>query len=498
MRASGILMHISSLPGPGGIGSMGRQARQFVDFLHRAKQRYWQILPLSPTGYGDSPYQSFSVFAGNPYLIDLERLEEQGLLRQSEIDEVVWSSAEDRVDYGILYENRRKVLYKAYERFLGIPNRDFTQFVQTRKDDWLGDYALFMALKEKFGGKDWQTWPEDIRLRQFDAMARCRDELKYQVVFQYFLQYKFFEQWNALRAYAARKQVQIIGDVPIYVPLDSADVWANYELFQLDEERRPRMVAGCPPDAFTADGQLWGNPLYDWERMKKSGYAWWIRRLRAASGMYDVIRLDHFRGFESYWAVPSGEKTARNGSWLPGPGQDFVQAMQKALPDLRFIAEDLGFLTEEVHKLQEASGWPGMKVLEFAFDSREPSNYLPHRYERHSVCYTGTHDNMTLCQWMEEARPEDLDYARRYLGLNEEEGYTWGMLRGGMSSVSDLFVAQMQDYLELPGSARMNLPGTCSPDNWSWRALEGAITPDLADRIAEMTQMYGRAEDNRA
>lgn len=297
MRASGILMHVTSLPGPNGIGAMGKPAHRFVDFLEQAGQKYWQVLPLSPTGYGDSPYQSFSAFAGNHYLIDLELLVDEGLLRREEVEAVSWSGQEDRVDYGILYENRGPVLYKAYERFLGMPNRAFHQFIQ-RQQDWLQDYALFMALKEEFQGKPWQEWPDGLRLRQPEEMAAYREKLKYKIAFQYFLQFKFFEQWDRLHRYAKSKGVRVIGDVPIYVPLDSADVWSNCQLFQLDEDRKPRLVAGVPPDAFTADGQLWGNPLYDWEKLRATGYAWWLHRLRAAGRMYDVVRLDHFRGLD--------------------------------------------------------------------------------------------------------------------------------------------------------------------------------------------------------
>ena len=491
MRASGILMHVTSLPGPNGVGTMGKEACRFLDFLERAGQRYWQILPLSPTGYGDSPYQALSAFAGNPYLIDLEMLVDEGLLRREEVDGVSWSREDGRVDYGILYENRGSILYQAYERVLGIPNRAFQQFIQ-RQQDWLQDYALFMALKEEFQGKPWQEWPDGLRLRQPEAMSAYRERLKYKIAFQYFLQFKFFEQWGKLRAYAQSKQIRIIGDVPIYVPLDSADVWSNSRLFQLDEARRPKLVAGVPPDAFTADGQLWGNPLYDWDVMKESGYAWWLRRLDAAAGMYDVVRLDHFRGFESYWAVPAEDETARNGSWLPGPGWDFIRTIQEKLPALEVIAEDLGYLTPEVRKLQKDSGYPGMKVLEFAFDSREPSDYQPHRYTRNSVCYTGTHDNQTMSQWLQEANPEDVAYAKRYMGLHEEEGYVWGMIRGGMSSVADLFVAQMQDYLELGAEGRMNFPGTLTNKNWTWRAQNDMITNTLADRIRELTRMFER------
>lgn len=490
MRASGILMHISSLPGPNGIGTMGKEAYGFVDFLHKAGQKYWQILPLNPTGYGDSPYQAFSTFAGNHYLIDLESLVQEGLLRREEVDSVTWSQEPDRVSFGVLFENRSRVLYRAYERFIGMPNQAFQQFLQERQS-WLRDYGLFMALKEEFPG-DWLSWPEGLRLRREDTLGEYREKLKYKIVFQYFLQFKFAEQWQRLRTYANTRGIQIIGDVPIYVPLDSADVWANYELFQLDAERRPELVAGVPPDGFTADGQLWGNPLYNWDFLRATGYDWWLRRLSSAASMYDVVRLDHFRGFESYWAVPYGESTARNGHWVKGPGWDFIRTVKERLPGLAFIAEDLGYLTEEVRQLQAASGYPGMKVLEFAFGSGEPSAYLPHCHIPDSVCYTGTHDNQTLRQWFDEATPETMAYAKAYMGLNEEEGCVWGTIRTGMSSVCDLFVAQMQDYLELGAQGRMNFPGTLSNNNWTWRAEDGMIKDELADKIYAITKRFGR------
>ncbi len=489
MRTSGILMHISSLPGPYGIGSMGKSAYDFVDFLCDAGQRYWQILPLSPTGYGDSPYQSFSTFAGNHYLIDLDTLIAEGLLEREEAEEVSWSQSPDRVDYGCLYSQRSRLLKKAFGRFQ--PGADFDAFVEANQD-WLPDYALFMTLKENARGKEWQNWSMSLMLRLPEVLAGCRQLYSQQIRFQYFLQYTFFRQWSALRAYANDKGIRIIGDVPIYVPLDSADVWANPGLFQLTPSCRPILVAGCPPDSFSADGQLWGNPLYSWDRMKETGYAWWIRRLAAAAKMYDVVRLDHFRGFESYWAVPYGDKNATGGSWHPGPGMDLLRAIRQALPDLEMIAEDLGYVTKEVRDLQLASGYPGMKVLQFAFDSREEGNYLPHLYPTHSVCYSGTHDNLTVAQWLREALPQDIEAARAYLGLNREEGYVWGMLRGCMSSVSDLCVVQMQDWLGLGREARMNFPGTLSANNWTWRAGEGFLTEALAKKIRSMTERYGR------
>jgi len=354
------------------------------------------------------------------------------------------------------------------------------------------DYALFMVLKEQHGGIPWQQWEEALMLRRSDTLAQCMAAHDDQIRFHCFLQYEFFKQWNALHTYANRQGVQIIGDVPIYVPLDSADVWANPNLFQLDEDCCVKAVAGCPPDSFTADGQLWGNPLYDWDRMKEDGYAWWIRRLAAATKLYDVVRLDHFRGFESYWSVPAGEKTAVNGHWQKGPGIEFIRAVQNALPTSRLIAEDLGFVTPEVRKLQEDSGYPGMKVIQFGFDSREAGDYLPHAYPENSVCYLGTHDNVTMVQWFADASAEDVAAAKAYLGLNEEEGYVRGMIRGCMASASKLCVIQMQDYLELGAEARMNFPGTLSGDNWTWRAVNGFLTAGLAKRILETTNRYGR------
>lgn len=489
MRESGILMHLSSLPGPYGIGTMGRSAYEFVDFLDRAGQSCWQILPLSPTGYGDSPYQSFSSWAGNHYLIDLDTLAGEGLLEPQEIAAHSWGDDPGRVDYGALYRSRLQLLRLAYHRFRPTP--EFQKYVADNAL-WLADYVLFMALKWKFDGRPWLEWPEALRRHDPAATAEQYRELSEETHFHAFLQFQFHRQWQALRAYAAGKGIRIIGDVPIYVPLDSADVWAEPELFQLDGSRRPTVVAGCPPDAFTADGQLWGNPIYDWDKMAQTGYDWWIRRLSAAAEKFDVVRLDHFRGFESYWAVKAGEKTARDGCWCPGPGLAFIRAIQKALPGLDFIAEDLGYVTREVRRLQLDSGYPGMKVMEFAFDSREESDYLPHLYPACSVCYTGTHDNVTLRQWFDEASPEDVAYAKRYLGLNDEEGYVRGMIRGAMGSVSQLCVVQMQDYLELGASSRMNFPGTLSPSNWTWRAKPGFDSQALAAQIREITKLYGR------
>ena len=490
MRKSGILMHLTSLPGPYGVGSMGKCAYDFVDFLVAAGQTFWQILPLNPTGYGDSPYQSFSTFAGNHYLIDLDTLAREGLLLPDELLAVNWGNGE-RVDFGLLYNQRIRLLKIAHSRF--AETQDYLDFVRDNSL-WLEDYALFMAIKEHFHGRDWQSWSVSLLMRLPPVMDAYREELRDAIRFQYFLQYEFFKQWKALRSYANSRGIKIIGDVPIYVPLDSADVWANPELFQLDAARRPKLVAGCPPDSFSADGQLWGNPLYNWDMMATERYRWWISRMRAAARMYEVVRFDHFRGFESYWAIPSGDKTAAFGSWKKGPGMDFVGAIKRALPDLPIIAEDLGFVTPEVKRLLSDSGYPGMKVMEFAFDTREPSakDYLPHCYSENSVVYSGTHDNLTLKQWFDEAAPEDIEAAVSYLGLNESEGYVWGMIRGAMGSVSRLCVIQMQDYLEIGGEGRMNHPGTLTSANWTWRAKPGFATKELAQKIRTTTERYGR------
>ena len=492
-RSSGILMPISSLPSPHGIGTLGAEARKFVDFLADAGQSWWQILPVGPTSYGDSPYQSFSAYAGNPYLIDLDLLCEDGLLTPAEVNAVSWGTDPARVDYSAIYNGRFPLLHLAMERGWER-DADKVKAFSEENDAWLPDYALFMALKRHFGMNAWTEWPdEDIRLRRPEAVARYREELADDIRLFTYIQYLFFRQWEALRAYAHEKGIGIIGDLPIYVAMDSADVWADPRAFQLDERNVPAEVAGVPPDYFTADGQLWGNPLYDWDAMKADGYTWWIRRIAGASRLYDILRIDHFRGLESYWAVPYGETTAKVGRWVKGPGMDLMNVLTEKFPNIQFIAEDLGYLTPEVRQLLEDSGLPGMKVLQFAFDSREAANYLPHTYPRHCVCYAGTHDNSTLMGWKDEAAPADIAMAREYLGLHdEEEGFNWGVLRGGQSSVADLFIAQMQDYLGLGSEARMNTPGILG-GNWQWRMLPGQITDELTARIARMTSLYGRS-----
>ena len=419
MRESGILMHITSLPGPYGVGTMGKSAYSFVDFLKKAGQSYWQILPLTPTSSGDSPYQSCSTFAGNHYLIDLDMLVEEGLLKKEELSSIHWCDRENKVDFGIQYRNRLEVLRLAYGRFES--NEDFVNFCR-ENGSWLSDFALFMALKDANEGKPWYQWETELKVREPNAIWQARRELRDEVSFYSFVQYLFRKQWTALRTYAHKNGIRIIGDVPIYVPYDSADVWSNPELFQLNEDLDPTGVAGVPPDAFSEDGQLWGNPLYRWDLMSQQGYAWWINRLEAAGKLYDVIRLDHFRGFESYWEVPYGDKTARGGRWVKGPDMEFINTIKEKLPQVRMIAEDLGVLTDAVLELRDGSGFPGMKVLQFAFDSREPSEYLPQAYITNTVCYTGTHDNMTTRQWFESASVDAVAYAKEYMALTTEEG----------------------------------------------------------------------------
>ena len=490
MRSSGILLHVSSLPSPYGIGTLGKAAYEFADFLHDAGQHYWQILPIGPTSYGDSPYQSFSTCAGNPYFIDLELLRDDGLILQEELDSIDWSAHEERVDYGFQFSVRFDLLYRAFERGRDRYAREVEDF--RAENPWVEEYALYMAVKRSRGMVSWEQWPEEIRLRRPGAVATYATVLAEDMNFFIFLQFLFFRQWDALRSYVHGKGIEIIGDLPIYVPYDSCDVWADPSLFQLDEQGMPTGVAGCPPDYFAKDGQLWGNPLYDWQKMSADGYQWWKKRIRAASRLFDVIRIDHFRGLESYWSVPYGEETARNGKWVKGPDHDFIRALKESFPDLRLIAEDLGFLTPEVIRLQKDSGFPGMKVLEFAFDPREPSNYLPHRYERNCICYSGTHDNETLVQWQEGQNTETLAYTMEYLGVSDEKDLTWGILRAGMASVADTFIAQMQDYLGLGAQSRMNEPGTVSQKNWSWRLKKTDLTPELAQKIQRLASMYER------
>ena len=490
MRTSGVLMPISSIPSPYGIGTMGKQARKFVDFLVKGGQKYWQILPICPTSYGDSPYQSFSSFAGNPYFIDLEYLCKDKLLTKKECESFQWGSNPKYVDYGIMYESRYALLRKVYARFTKKEPQDFEKFCENEKQ-WLDDYALFMALKDANGGQAWSNWDKSLRLREKKAMEEATEKYSEEIRFYKMLQYLFYQQWNALKTYANEAGIEIIGDVPIYVAGDSADVWANPDQFYLDENLEPIEVAGCPPDAFSDDGQLWGNPLFRWDVMKKDGYTWWTRRIKATSELYDIIRIDHFRGFDSFYAIPAKDDTAKNGQWKQGPGMDLFCELEKKLGKLPIIVEDLGFLTPSVHKLLKDSGFPGMKVIQFAFDSREESDYLPHTYTNHCVVYTGTHDNDTVMGWMKTAPKASVKYAKEYLNLTKEEGYNWGMMRAAWSSVADMAIVPMQDILGLGSEARINTPSTLG-NNWKWRATPEQIDAKVAKKLYHYMQMYGR------
>lgn len=492
MRSSGVLMHLSSLPSPYGIGTMGQSAKSFVDFLKKGGQRYWQILPICPTSYGDSPYQSFSTFAGNPYFIDLDILAEQGLLAKEDFVDTEWGESPETVNYGLLYEKRYPVLRKAADQFLKHTDEGYQQFCD-KNQFWLEDYALFMVLKSSFDGKSWLEWPDAMRDREPAALENVRLQNMDQISFWKVLQYFFFSQWSELKTYANQQGVSIIGDLPIYVALDSVDVWANPELFQLDEKHLPVEVAGCPPDGFSATGQLWGNPLFDWDYMEQDDYSWWVKRIGYLTNVYNVLRIDHFRGFESYFAIPYGSETAINGRWKQGPGMKLFQAVERNIGKQRIIAEDLGFLTAGVKKLLKDSGFPGMKVLQFAFDSRDANNaeYLPHNYTSHCIAYIGTHDNDTAQGWIHSISEEDAEYAKNYLSLHNPEEYHWEMMKALWATVADWAIVQAQDLLGLGSEGRMNTPSTSS-GNWSWRALPGSFTDELAERLYKNTKLYDR------
>lgn len=490
MRASGILLPVSSIPSAYGIGSFSKEAYEFVDFLEKAGQSYWQILPLGPTGYGDSPYQSFSTFAGNPYYIDFEELIEEGLLTKEQCGECDWGGSEAYVDYEKIYKSRFRVLKEAFDNSRLEDNEDFQAFV-AENAFWLSDYSLYMAVKDSYKGKSWSEWDEDIRLRKPEAIEKYAEKLKEEILFYEFQQYLFDTQWRKLKKYANDKGVKIIGDIPIYVALDSADTWANPELFQLDENRRPTGVAGCPPDAFSATGQLWGNPLYKWDYHKETEYAWWIQRISYCYKLYDVVRIDHFRGFDEYYNIPFGDTTAEFGRWEKGPGYDLFKVMKKKIGNKPVIAEDLGFLTPTVNQLLKKSGYPGMKVLQFAFDSREESDYLPHNYTANSVVYTGTHDNDTTVGWYQAISRRDRSFARKYLNIKNSRELEWNFIRAALGSVSDTAVIPMQDYLGLGSEARINVPSTLGT-NWKWRMTKGQIPEGLAEKIYDLCKLYGR------
>ena len=489
MRASGILLGISSLPGKYGIGKMGKEAREFVDFLKESRQSYWQILPLSPTSYGDSPYQSCSTNAGNPYFIDFEDLEAQGLLTPEDYKTVNFGDNPNYIDYGVIYNTVFGVLRKAYARFK--PNEDYCKFYEKNRE-WVADYALFMALKGENGGSAWCEWPEDLKMAKpyalQDAKARLADEIGFYV----FMQYEFYKQWLSLKAYANENGVEIIGDMPIYCAYDSVEAWLHPELFELDEEKNPINVAGCPPDAFSEDGQLWGNPLYNWKGMQLTGYKWWIDRIAFATDIYDVLRIDHFRGFAGYYSIPFGEETARNGEWREGPKMELFNSTNYWLGKKRIIAEDLGLITPDVIQLLKDTEYPGMKVLQFSMSPDGKSEYLPCNYETtNCFCYTSTHDSYTMGGWVEELEGKELEFCMNYTGVTKKQDLLEAMLRLAWSSISEVAIAQPQDFLGYGNETRINSPGTVGL-NWKWRISQEDLTEALSDKIKALTETYNR------
>ncbi|HVF90260.1 MAG TPA: 4-alpha-glucanotransferase [Blastocatellia bacterium] len=501
-RSSGLLLHPTSLPGPYGIGDLGIQAREFVDFLSASGQHLWQVLPLGPPSYGNSPYQCFSAFAGNTQLVSPEGLVEDGLLSRSDLEGAP-RFGEERVDYEAASKFKNRLLGKAFENFKERGPQARSEFDQFRRFAayWLDDYSTFRALQEDHNYEPWNTWEPELAGRGPEALARARSEMADRIEAQRFYQYIFFKQWLTLKAYANRRGVKLVGDMPIFVAYDSADVWTHPELFKLDEDKRPRVVAGVPPDYFSRTGQLWGNPIYEWERMGVTGFAWWAERMRAALHTVDLVRVDHFRGFAAAWEVPAKDETAEHGSWVKVPGKELFTALRDALGHLPVIAEDLGTITPDVLTLRDELGLPGMRVLQFAFGGDPNDTHLPHNYARASVVYTGTHDNDTTVGWFNR-RPEkdspssaarierERNLALKYLGSDGEEIH-WDFIRAAFASVSDLAIIPLQDVLGLDSSARMNLPAT--PDgNWAWRFKPGALTREIGERLKEMTEIYGR------
>lgn len=491
-RSSGILLHPTSLPSPYGIGDLGPQAYRFADWLSSTGSKYWQMLPLGPTGYGDSPYQSFSAFAGNPYLISPDALLADGLLNLDDLSPLSDLPA-SHVDFGMLIPRKLDLLHQAFTCYQSEPQKLLGAFDQFRAENeaWLEDYALFMALKESNGGGAWNGWDESLRARKKSALDKSRKELA-EIISRYeFYQFLFFRQWNKLRAYANERGIQIIGDIPIFVAYDSADVWAHPELFFLDKHGSPTVVAGVPPDGFSATGQLWGNPLYDWKTHKKDDYAWWLARVNSCLKIFDVLRLDHFRGFAGYYEIPAKHETAEHGKWVKGPGKDFFKAIQKNLgeKELPIIAEDLGLVTPDVIELLDVFKLPNMKVLQFAFSG--PDNpFLPHQYVPNCVAYTGTHDNDTVRGWFESAEPHEREFARRYLRVDGSD-FAWDLIRGVWASVANLAITPMQDVLNCGGEARMNYPSRLG-GNWEWRMGEHDMNEHLANRLRELNWLYAR------
>lgn len=490
-RGAGILLPISSLPSPYGIGTLGAEAYAFVDQLAEAKQSYWQVLPVGPTSFGDSPYQSFSAFAGNPYFIDLDTLKEDGLLLSEEIEEQYWGDDASEVDYAALYEARFEVLHKAYARSDHKMQEDYQAFL-AKSSYWLEDYSFYMALKFHFHGQEWSLWEDGLKFRHKETLRKFEDLLAEEIDFWKFCQYQFFMQWRQLKRYANSKGIRIIGDIPLYVAMDSADVWTHSDLFELDERKKPIHVAGVPPDCFSEDGQRWGNPLYRWKRMKRDHYAWWYQRMKANAALYDVIRIDHFIGIVNYWSIPASCPTAVEGEWRKGPGRHLTKVIRKATKGSDIIAEDLGIVSDKVRALINETGWPGMKILEFAFDGDASNEYLPHQYKNtNCLVYGGTHDNQTLLGYYGNKSDKELKFMMNYLHIKRVSQIPKAMLRAAYASIADTVIFQMQDILELDDTARMNEPSTVGT-NWRWRMQPGAFDGKKIKMLRKMCKLYAR------
>lgn len=489
-RGSGILMHISSLPSKYGIGTLGTVAYEFIDFLEKSKQKYWQVLPVSPTGYGDSPYQSYSTFAGNPYLIDLELLSKNGNLNPSEYQNTFWGNSPDRVDYEALFNNRFNVLKSAFYADRNDIKNELLEF-RSKEAHWIENYALFMALKDENGGLPYWEWDDSIRFCEESSINSARERLFEEIELWIYIQYRFFEQWRALKEYANSKGIKIIGDIPIYVARDSVDAWANGKILCLDKSKNPIAVAGCPPDYFTPKGQLWGNPVYDWDYLKSTNYEWWFARIKASLSLFDIVRIDHFRAFSRYYAIPFGDSDALSGKWINGPDREFFDALNQEIGDNPpIIAEDLGHIDDSARELLKYTKFPGMKVLQFAFDSDNKNEYLPHNHIKNCVAYIGNHDNEPLLSWYDGLEPHIKSYIDKYIRTNNN--IREAMLKTLMSSVADTVIMTMQDILGLSHGSRMNLPGNPS-GNWQWRLSSiSALTDELADELAELTEIYDR------
>lgn len=494
-RSSGLLLHPTSLHGSHGIGDLGEAAYRFIDFLQQSEQQFWQVLPLGPTGYGNSPYQCYSAMAGNPLLISLNELQQQGLLNDADLSEMP-SFPDDRVDYDAVAATKMPLLRRAWESLQhhATPeqHQGFEDFCASRQD-WLDDYAFFMALKDAHGGTAWNTWEPELVKRYPPTLEHWHQKLHGDIQFHKFLQYEFFQQWTRLKHYANERGIGIIGDIPIYVAHNSADVWANPTDYHLDlDTGEPLLMAGVPPDYFSATGQLWGNPIYNWEQMAQQNFHWWVRRFQVLLDYVDSIRIDHFRGFEAYWQVPRGETTAINGEWVEAPGAEFFTRLRDQLGSLPILAEDLGTITPEVEALRDQFEFPGMKILQFAFGGGADNPYLPFQYPRNCLVYTGTHDNNTTVGWFNELSQEEQQRVQDYLGCLSADGIHWDMIRQAFGSVADMAIIPVQDLLGLGSEARMNFPSTAE-GNWSWRYGEGALTPEICDRLRHLTQLYGRA-----